>query len=395
MKSYSEYKDSGIEWLGEIPEGWEIVRMKYALVLQRGVDLPVTEMKRGEYPVYGSNGVIGYHDQYTTKGPGVTVGRSGSVGEVNWVDRDFWAHNTALYVKHYPRTQERFAFYLLSTIDLKSISAGSAVGTLNRNYIHNMYCALPSLSIQKQVATFLDQETTKIDALIAKKQRQIELLQEKRTALISHAVTKGLDPNSKMKDSGIEWLGEIPEGWEVKSLKHVASLRSGNSITSDDIDDSGDYPVFGANGLRGYTSLFTHEGEFGLIGRQGALCGCINYACGRFWASEHAVVVAPLGENETKWLGELLRYMDLGKYSQSAAQPGLAVDTIASLLVPVPSPPDQRLIAAYLDHEAEKTQALIDKIRESISKLREYRTALISAAITGKIDVRSFSPKEV
>jgi type I restriction enzyme S subunit len=139
-------------------------------------------------------------------------------------------------------------------------------------------------------------------------------------------------------------------------------LRSGDAITAESISESGDYPVFGGNGIRGYSSSFTHEGEFVLIGRQGALCGNINYATGRFWASEHAVVVTILGEGEYVWLGELLRMMDLNQYSQSAAQPGLSVDVIANLTIPVPA-------------SAERTIAL----------LKERRAALIAAAVTGKI----------
>lgn len=101
----------------------------------------------------------------------------------------------------------------------------------------------------------------------------------------------------------MESLREIPENWELKRLKRLARLRSGELITSHEIDESGEYPVYGGNGLRGYTSLYTHDGQFVLIGRQGALCGCINYARGRFWASEHAVVVAPISCVATQWLG--------------------------------------------------------------------------------------------
>ena len=99
--------------------------------------------------------------------------------------------------------------------------------------------------------------------------------------------------SEEMKDSGVEWLGEIPKNWEVKKLKYVASLKSGDSITSNNIKDEGIYPVYGGNGLRGYTSNYTHSGKYILIGRQGALCGNINYASNEFWASEHAVVVNP------------------------------------------------------------------------------------------------------
>ena len=246
----------------------------------------------------------------------------------------------------------------------------------------------PPLDEQHAIAAFLDRETGKIDALVAKKERLIELLQEKRTALITHAVTKGLDLDVPMKDSGVEWLGEIPAHWEVRRLKHVASMRAGTNITSDNIQLTGPYPVFGGNGVRGYTSSFTHEGEFPLIGRQGALCGSVNFASGRFWASEHAVVVVPYPTGDTNWLTYSLNAMSLNQYSQSAAQPGLSLDTIGAVPAPMPPLPEQPAIADFLDRKTTKIDVLMAKVREAIDRLKELRTALITAAVTGKIDVR-------
>jgi type I restriction enzyme S subunit len=115
------------------------------------------------------------------------------------------------------------------------------------------------------------------------------------------------------KDSGVEWLGDVPGHWPIWAIKRIASLRSGDMIGPESIFEAGPYPVYGGNGLRGYTSDFTHEGSFALIGRQGALCGNVNYAAGQFWASEHAVVVSPKQPLATKWIGEMLRTMNLGQ----------------------------------------------------------------------------------
>jgi type I restriction enzyme S subunit len=192
-------KDSGIEWLGKIPEHWTITRFKYALWLQRGHDLPATDFLEGVYPVCGSNGCIGYHDHFTTKGPGVTVGRSGSVGEVNYIDRDYWAHNTALYVKEFRRTRPKYAFYLLKALDVKYLSEGSAVGTLNRNYIHDLPVAIPSMSEQDEIVDFLDRETARLD-LLEEIKTSIEMLREYRTALISAAVTGKFDVRAEVAE---------------------------------------------------------------------------------------------------------------------------------------------------------------------------------------------------
>ena len=184
------------------------------------------------------------------------------------------------------------------------------------------------------------------------------------------------------KPSGVEWLGDIPEHWSVLWLKRLASLQSGNSITADSIGESGDYPVFGGNGVRGFTTRFTHDGEFVLIGRQGALCGNVNFARGRFWASEHAVVATPIQPLNTRWFGEMLAAMDLNQYSTSAAQPGLSVDVIRSLRTAVPPEPEQRAIASFLDREAAKIDALVAEQERLIELLKEKRQAVISHAVT-------------
>lgn len=179
-----------------------------------------------------------------------------------------------------------------------------------------------------------------------------------------------------------EWLDTIPSGWQRKKLKYVASLKSGESITSDDIAESGEYPVFGGNGIRGYASAYTHCGRHVLIGRQGALCGNINYATGCFWASEHAVVAAINTEADVTWLGELLRSMNLNQYSQSAAQPGLAVDFIANLEIPVPPLDAQCAIADFLDRETTRLDALVAAKARVLGLLAEKRRALITRAVT-------------
>jgi type I restriction enzyme, S subunit len=212
--------------------------------------------------------------------------------------------------------------------------------------------------------------------------------------VISHAVTKGLDPNVKLKDSGVEWLGEVPKHWGVLPLKRIGNMQSGESITAENIEETGEYPVFGGNGLRGFTSAFTHNGHFVLIGRQGALCGNINYGRNKFWASEHAVVVSPIQQVDTLWLGEMLRTMNLGQYSVSAAQPGLSVDLISRIGVAVPPLPEQTAIAIYLDNITAKLDTLTAEANHAINLLQERRSAVISAAVTGKIDVRGLTSQE-
>jgi type I restriction enzyme S subunit len=165
-------------------------------------------------------------------------------------------------------------------------------------------------------------------------------------------------------------------------IKRIATLRSGDSITAESIEEAGSYPVYGGNGLRGYVDRFTHEGEYALIGRQGALCGNVNYATGKFWASEHAVVVTPKRPLAMRWIGEVLRAMNLNQYSVSAAQPGLSVEMVSNLFIPVPPLREQHAIATFLDRETAKIDALVEEQRRLIELLKEKRQAVISQAVT-------------
>jgi len=413
---YPAYRDSGVEWIGEVPVGWEKQRIKHTTYVKGRIGwkgLRSDEfIEEGPFLVTGTDFIDGqinwttcYHvaeerydeDPYIQlRDDDLLITKDGSIGKTAIVSNlpDKACLNSGIFLT---RTKSnnyitKFMYWLLNSqvftsfIDYKK--AGSMISHLYQNVFEEFAFPTPPLPEQHAIAAFLDEQTACIDALIGKKGRQIELLKENRAAIISHAVTKGLDPDAEMKDSGVEWLGEVPAGWDVLALKRLASLKSGESITVESIDKDGDYPVFGGNGLRGYTAIFTHNGNYVLIGRQGALCGNINYAKGQFWASEHAVVVSPIGSVVTKWLGELLRAMNLNQYSVSAAQPGLSVEMVSSLSIPTPPLPEQHAIAAFLDRETAWIDALTEKVEASIAMLREYRTALISAAVTGKIDVR-------
>jgi len=186
----------------------------------------------------------------------------------------------------------------------------------------------------------------------------------------------------KYKPSGVDWLEEVPEHWNVLALKRIANLKSGDSITGESIEEVGEFPVLGGNGLRGYSDSFTHDGHFVVIGRQGALCGNINYAKGKFWASEHAVVAAPLTGLNTVWRGEMLRAMNLNQHSVSAAQPGLSMEFVGNLRTVFPPMSEQTAIAAILDRETGKIDELVAEQRRLIELLKEKRQAVISHAVT-------------
>lgn len=170
--------------------------------------------------------------------------------------------------------------------------------------------------------------------------------------------------------------------WRRVKLKYLAALKSGDAIDGKDIKDEGDHPVYGGNGLRGYTNRFTHEGERVLIGRQGKLCGNINYAKGKFWATEHAIVVTPKQDFNVTWLGEALRAMNLNQYTQSAAQPGIAVEVIENIEVLVPPRAAQDQIAQRLLAKLSQVDGLVKAKQRLVDLLTEKRRALIASAVT-------------
>lgn len=179
---------------------------------------------------------------------------------------------------------------------------------------------------------------------------------------------------------------ELPAKWVWKKLKYVSQLGAGDAITADEIAEEGPYPVYGGNGLRGYTSNFNRSGAVVLIGRQGALCGNVNYASGDYWASEHAIVVDPQGKCVVGWLGELLRSMNLNQYSQSAAQPGIAVENIASLELPVPPVEIQSKISSFLYSETAEIDTLFEAKQKLLGLLAEKRRTLVAEAVMRGLD---------
>ncbi len=369
---------------------WARAKLKFVARLSYGETLPRDEPQDGAFRVFGSNGPFASFSRANTRAPAIIIGRKGSYGKVNWTAEPCFASDTTFFIdESTSRNHLRWIYWLLQTLQLDEGTDEAAIPGLNRETAYSKDVLVPPIPQQRTIADYLNRETAQIDDLVSEKERLLRLLAEKRRALITRAVTRGFDPNVPLRDSGIPWLGEIPVHWEVTALKRVATLKSGEPITSNLIDLEGDFPVFGGNGLRGFTSVYSHEGEYVLIGRQGALCGNIHYASGQFWASEHAVVVTAGEKCKSKWLSELLVAMNLNQYSQSAAQPGLAVEVIENLRIPVPPILEQREIVEFIAGSTIGIDNLRKVTNRTIELLKERRSALIAAAVTGQIDVRS------
>lgn len=309
--------------------------------------------------------------------------------------------------------ERRLLFYLTITHPFRDIGSACMYGAGGQkrvpdDFVRDFCQATPPLEEQRTISTFLDRETARIDALIEKKERQIELLQEKRTALISHATTKGLNLNAKMKPSGIEWLGEIPEQWAVKRTKYTASINDEALPETTDPDYEFDYVDIGnVDNVKGIVAKEPKVFEKAPSrARRVVRKGDIIVSTVRTYLR----AIAPIRESVAHLIvstgfavvrhreidSDYLSYALRSPYfvetvvsrSTGVSYPAINASDIGTIPILIPSVNEQRAIAAYLDRETTRVDALTDKIEKSIDMLREYRTALISATVTGKIDVR-------
>ncbi len=411
FKPYPAYKDSGVAWLGRIPAHWELKRLKRLAAMQAGSAITSESIEpTGDYPVFGGNGIRGFTDSFTHEGDLPLIGRQGALcGCVNLASGKFWASEHAVVARPAQDVDAFWLTALLESMSLNTYSQSAAQPGIAVETMGAISAPAPPLPEQRAIAAFLDRETAKIDALVAKKERLIALLQEKRSALISHAVTKGLDPTVPMKDSGVEWLGAIPAHWEVKRLKRLFRVINGSTpasgdpafwageipwVTPEDLGDLKDRTITSTRrniteaGYRSCGTTLVPAGSLVLSTRAPighlAIAGvnlCTNQGCRSLVFRDPA--------SRAFWYYELLAARpELESLGQGSTFRELAKGMLEDVTLAVPPLPEQRAIAAFLDRETAKIDALIAKVREAIERLKEYRSALISAAVTGKIDVR-------
>ena len=403
-------KDSGIEWIGEIPQNWHTTRIKYCTAIDQE---KLSEKTDPEYTFQyiDISGVTEYGGIGETTE--MTFEKSPSRARMVVKPGDTIISTVRTYLKAVayidsledhicstgfcvlsPKNDlfPKFAYYVLQSDyvvqKIVSESVGVSYPAISSTEIGDIKIALPEYIAQARIAGYLDTKCAEIDALIAAKEKTNALLKERRQSIIYEAVTKGLDPTVPMKDSGVEWIGEIPEGWSTRKAKYIGLFKSGDGITAENISEQAEYPVYGGNGIRGYTNEYTHEGTYVLIGRQGALCGNVHLVSGSFWASEHAVVGEIIPGYEARLAYYVLTSFNLNRLSVTAAQPGISVDQIENVIVPMPScMEEQKSICDFLDNACRDADSVIAFNEETIQKLKDYRQSLIYEAVTGKIDI--------
>ena len=417
MKQYRKMKYSGIEWIGDIPEEWEVNRLKFLCDITTGAKNTEDNEFDGDYPFFVRSQKVEKISTYSCDEEAVlTAGDGVGVGKVfHYVNGKFDFHQRVYKMNNFKKVLGNYFFQYFQENFKKEIFKGTAKSTVDSIRLHMIQdfpITFGSKKEQKQIIEFLDSQTSKIDSKISKNKKLIILLQEKRQATINHAVTKGLDDSVPMKDSGVEWIEDIPEEWHVRKLKSLCDLITDGShfspmrkdhgfpmasveniknnrvnietchkITKEDFENlitNGCKPekndiLFTKDGTIGYSIIYQQDNEIVLLS---------SVAIIRNKISELNPIFCKF------FLDSIQIQIQIGYDSHGSALQRLVLKQIKNFIFLVPSINEQKQIAEFLDSQTSKIDKLISKAELQIKILQEYRQSLISSAVTGKIDVR-------
>jgi type I restriction enzyme S subunit len=434
MQKYNAYKDSGVEWLGEIPKHWETIIVKRLGKTKAG-GTPSTNILKywdGEIPWLPSgklqNCEIVSADKFITesglkysatkliKPNTVLIALTGATcANIGYLKFEACANQSVIAIEENKGVDSKFLYYALINERLQILlsQTGGAQAGINETDVNNIILPTPSTTEQTAIAAFLDRKTAQIDQAIGIKQKQIELLKERRQILIHKAVTRGLNPNAKLKDSGVEWIGEIPEGWEVKRLKYI--LKSQGRIgfkgytTSDLVGEGEGALTLGATHLdwegnihlsqpvfiswkKYYESpeIMVNKNDI-IIVQRGSTCGkvaLINMDLGPTTINPSLVLLKEITEfPEYVFLGIKVVLNGILNLVSNTAIPMLTQFQINNIEIAIPTRKEQESIVLHINNYTEVIDSAISLKEQEIEKLKEYKATLINSAVTGKIKV--------
>ncbi|MFU9813503.1 restriction endonuclease subunit S [Acinetobacter radioresistens] len=427
FKQYPSYKNSGVEWLGDVPEHWEVKPNKYVFKIQKRIagtlGFNVLSITQKGLKVKDIESNAGQMAQDYSKYQIVNVGDF-AMNHMDlltgWIDiakvKGVTSPDYRVFEVRNKKVNKEYFLHLFQLGYRNKILFAFGQGAaqmgrwrLQSETFNTLKMPFPSIEEQEKIVSFLDSETTRIDNLIAKQEKLIELLEEQRKSIISHAVTKGLNPNAPMKDSGVEWLGEVPEHWEVKKIKRISPVNRGASPRPiNDLkyfDDNGEYAwVRISDVTRSKGFLFETEQRLSSLGASfsvklepeslflsiaatvGKPCitkikTCIHDGFVYFpKLNKHRDLLFNIFESKLCFVG-------LGKLG---TQLNLNSETVEDIYVAIPPESEEKAILGYIQTETTRIDNLISKQKSLIEKLKEYRSSIISHAVTGKIDIREF-----
>ena len=411
-------KDSGIEWIGEIPEGWEVVQLKRFAEVHNGreIEVEVDSTDSSAVGVYGSGGVFKYTNRAQYNGKAVLFGRKGTLGKPLYVEGRLWAVDTMYFLTYSNRLLEKFSYYQFLAFNWAPYITHTAIPSVVASEIVACYFPIPPLEEQKKIADYLDNGCASLDAILDRTRSSIEEYKKLKQAVITQAVTKGVRGEREMKDSGVEWIGEIPKEWRKTQLRHCAAIKSGitlgKSYSKDTVLIERPY-LRVANVQGGYVDLndlatievtpdedlkyrlhfgdvlMTEGGDRDKLGR-----GCVWH--GEIESCLHQNHVFAVQTNETILLPEFLEYLtasDVGRsYFDITAikTTNLACTSSSKVLaftIPLPPIEEQIEIVGFIKKRSLELNKLIMKKELLVQELENYKKSLIYEVVTGKREV--------
>ena len=413
FEKYDAYKDSGVEWIGDIPIHWDVKNLRYAFDFLNHRRIPLSALERGNkqgrYPYYGASGIIDYVDAYLFDEKLLLIAEDGanllskSTPLAFLAEGKYWVNNHAHILK--PKT-EAYGFWekLLCSVDYTVFITGAAQPKLSRENLGGIRLPIPPINEQLKIAKFLEQKTSEIDQAIAIKEQQIALLNERKQIVIQKAVTQGLDPNVPMKDSGVEWIGQIPEHWNVIRAKYLFKEVEERSVL-------GNEELLSVSHLTGVTprseknvSMFMAEDYSGskVCKRHDLVMNIMWAWMGALGVSDYDGIVSPAyGVYRQKiantFNSEYLEYLlKTTKYIEhyNRVSTGLHSSRLRfyghmffNMKLGFPCLDEQSEIIVRIKNQTSKIELAVENLANQFEKLKEYKTTLINDAVTGKIKV--------
>jgi type I restriction enzyme, S subunit len=412
LKPYQKYRDSGVEWFAELPENWKVRKLKHVCQLKYGNSLEANKRQKGKIPVYGSNGIVDFHNQAITKSPCIIIGRKGSFGKINFSKTECFPIDTTYYIDEIDTElySLKWLMFFLAVSKLDGVSKDTGVPGLNREDAYRKKFPIPPIETQNRIAKYLNHKTKQADTFIEKQTRLIELLKEQKKAIINKAVTKGLNPDAPMKDSGIEWLGEIPAHWEVRKLKFISKIVLGKMLCSNDLGgyhykhylkskNIGWINVIAANIDKMWFSNYelnlykVEEGD--LLLSEG---GEVGKTC--IWRSEieecyiqnsvHKVTIEKNNYNRF-YLYFFFSIGHTGVFKAIVNQVSIAHLTrekLKEVVCAVPTASEQHQIVSHIETQTVKIDRTIQKAEKEITLVKEYLQSIIYHVVIGKLEIK-------
>lgn len=418
LPRYESYKDSGVQWLGEIPSHWVRTNVKYYYDVQLGkmlqpeaksvddINIKYLKAQHVQWEKIDSENMPEMWcsskelSKYMVSNGDLLICEGGEVGRcgiLTNLEEPAIIQNALHRVRNTARADVRYLNYFIqhtAQSDWFSILCNKAtIAHFTSEKLLALPTLIPPLDEQKIIADFLDKRLAQVDALIAKQETLLEKLAEQRVALIFNTVTKGINSRARMKDSGVTWLGEVPEIWDVANLRYFITCASGDPLESSKIlrepDEFNIFPVIGGNGSLGFTENSNYSEECIAVGRVGALCGNVHLIDYESWINDNALLIKLTSDKfDLKYLVYLLISRNLNELASKTAQPLLTGTQVKAEKVCIPPISEQLEIVAHLEANLKSQDDLLATVKSTIQTLQEYRSTLITQVVTGKIDVR-------